>query len=433
MLKVFANDGSEERKSAGVRLAWIKKLGDDLPEKTVYLKGEDYEEDDEDPEESRKAEDEVKDYTPDRDKLLPVKFYTAMRNISPYNKDLLRKAIRTKNSQLLQNAKPERQADYLKHFYDKAEESIELLSATHISLERKGSKRRPPGEEGGTPDAHVPISGKKHGGDDDADEEDKEKIDVFAPVPMRDVFQTAIFGPTGVGKSYWAATTLMHSYNYYYPDNTIFIWTFFEHDKAFDKLENVQYIKIDEELISDPPHASEFENSLCVFDDVESLPLDMRSVVLRFRDQCLATGRKYNLSVIAIAHEIMGGNTSKTSILECENVVLFNKGFTQSITNLLQKKFGMDKATVNFVLNSPTRWVMVKRSYPQVIVTPREIKLVNPSRLSRTDESTDLHASDVEEEDVVKDPGTASGTEEAEEPPAKGFKRKRHGQGHSKD
>jgi hypothetical protein len=48
----------------------------------------------------------------------------------------------------------------------------------------------------------------------------------------------------------------------------------------------------------------------------------------------------------------------------------------EPLIKLMKKKYNMSAADINFVLKSPTRWVMIKRSYPQAIVTPREIKLM---------------------------------------------------------
>ena len=385
MLRIYNDDGKVDDEAAakkrGVRLAWIRKKGDDSdPQKTIYVKGADFVEDDSDTEggESIPAAN-----VPKRDELLPVSFYSSLRNISPYNKDLLRKAIRARNIALLKQSKPPKQESYLENYYQKADTEIAAQEGKHFVLHRPSepSEKRKrthsasaaepvesqevdeaeePGDKGG----EVKV-GKDHGG-----------IDIICPVAIAPAFQTCVFGPTNVGKSYWAATTLMKSYEYYYPKNPIFVWSFFEHDPAYDNLQNVQYIKIDDSLIKDPPSPDEFENSLMVFDDIESLHGELREVVTKFRDQCLACGRKHTIAVIAIAHEIFGGFTTKSSILECGQLVLFNQGFIEPIEKLMRIKFGMSKDAIKFVLSSKTRWVMIGRNFPQVVITPREIKVI---------------------------------------------------------
>lgn len=396
MLRVYKGDGAEtgekKDKRRGQRLAWVKrKGGDEEPLKTIYIKGADFVEDD-DEEEDDEGEEPAEENTPYRDDLLPVSFYTGLRNISPYNKDLLRRAIRAKNAQLLQAAKPARQEPYLANYYQRADEEIALQEAKHFILQRppvpgamhkhKHKRQRTvredapaeagPAEESGTVLIH-PSHDEE--GDESGSEVEVDALEVICPIPIKAPFQLCIYGPTGVGKSYWASYNSMAAYERFYPSNPIFVWSFFQDgDPAFDKRRNVQYVKIDDSLLHDPPQTEEFENSLMVFDDIESLNGDLREVVTKFRDQCLACGRKQNISVIAIAHEIFGGMTSRSSILECEQIVLFNQGVVEPIEKLMRKKYGMPKDVVNFVLNSKTRWVMIKRSFPQAIITPREIK-----------------------------------------------------------
>jgi len=360
MLRLFADDGtvSDEKQSKrrGQRLAWVVEKGDDTePEKTIYIKGTDYVEDDpigdDDPEEI------PEENTPYRDALLPLSFYSSMRNISEFNKDLLRRAIRARNEEMLKAAKPSKQADYLEDYYKKAEREIALQESKHFILHRD------------EPDTRK----RKHG----ESEADVTGIEIIVPVPPKRPFQVCIFGPTNSGKSYWAGSTYMKAYAYYNPSRPIYVCAFGDQeDEAFDDVPNVQYLKIDESILKDPFSTSEFSECLIVFDDIESLAVNLREAVTTFRDQCLAAGRKLGISVIAIAHEIFGGLTSRSSILESEFVVLFNQGMVEPIEKMLKKKYGMSKDIIHFILNSKTRWVMLKRTFPQAIITPREIRCI---------------------------------------------------------
>lgn len=362
MLRLFPGDGDvgdyEHSRTRGQPIAWICKRGPGNPPlQTVFIKGKDFPEDDLPEEQGEPLPDA---HRPTNDELLPVRFFKSLHNISTFNKDLLRKAIREDEPSLLSYAKPSKQSEYLSAFYSKAQEQISTMQGTHFVLHREEKKRKLGHSE--------PESTEEAQMDPD--------LEVLVPVPLKAVFQSCIFGPTGVGKSYWAASTLMRGYEYYNPDNEIVVWSFFEFDPAFEKLSRVTYHPIDDRLIDRPPKVEDFENKLLVFDDVESLPVQLREVVLRFRDQCLATGRKHNVSTIAIAHEIFGGHTTKSTLLECEQVVIFNQGMVEPLIKLMKRKYNMSRADINFVLASPTRWVMIKRSYPQAIVTPREIKIM---------------------------------------------------------
>ncbi len=136
MLRIYDGDGDvpeDVARKRGVRLAWIKNKGSSEPKKTIYIKADDYDEDD-DPEDVSMPV--TSDMAPDRDKLLPASFFTSMRNISPFNRELLKRAIRTKNEELLKSAQPPKQEIYLKDHFDRAAADLKAIEAKHFVLYR---------------------------------------------------------------------------------------------------------------------------------------------------------------------------------------------------------------------------------------------------------------------------------------------------------
>jgi hypothetical protein len=210
------------------------------------------------------------------------------------------------------------------------------------------------------------------------EKEEDDEVDIFMPIPIADTFRIAVFGATGTGKSKWTADNPMRAYSMLHPENKICVWTYFDHDPAFDHIKTVEYKDIDDSIVETPPKTSEFENTLMIFDDIEALPKSVRDVMVKFRDQCLACGRKLGISTISIMHEIHAGHLTKTSITECDEIVIFSQGNgnIKPVKKLLLEKFGLSYRNTMSVIDSPTRWVLVKKSYPKVIMTPREIRAV---------------------------------------------------------
>ena len=79
-----------------------------------------------------------------------------------------------------------------------------------------------------------------------------------------------VAGATGSGKSYWIADYLK-LVNKYQKDREIFIFSDVDYDEAFAPLKNITRITLDASLITEPISPEELENSVCIFDDIDSI------------------------------------------------------------------------------------------------------------------------------------------------------------------
>ena len=89
---------------------------------------------------------------------------------------------------------------------------------------------------------------------------------------MAESSRIGVFGPAGVGKSTWISN-FIKKYLEYYKDNKVYVFSPKLDDPAFKKIKNVHYVKLDDSLIKDPLDVSEFKDSICCFDDIESIYL----------------------------------------------------------------------------------------------------------------------------------------------------------------
>lgn len=153
----------------------------------------------------------------------------------------------------------------------------------------------------------------------------------------------------------------------------IFMFRFAEHDPAYKDIPGVQNVRVDEEFITQPLPYNKLRNSVCVFDDIEALTGAALKTVLALRDQIFKCGRKDNISIISIIHQMLDREATKTTWGESELVTLFPRADTSAVRRLLEYKFFMCKENVDTILSQHTRWVVLKRSHPRCIITPRAV------------------------------------------------------------
>lgn len=267
------------------------------------------------------------------DELLPKTFYTGIRNANAMNILLLRKAIRENKISYLSNNQN------LQSYFQIAQDLLKDLVKKYYSIPRGEGK--------------------------------------IVPIPIQESSRIAVFGPSGVGKSTWISS-FFKKYLEYYPKNEIFVFSPKLNDPAFKDIKKLNYVKINEDIIEFPLDVMEFKNSICCFDDIESIT-DKRinDAVRRFRDQCYEIGRSpSNITTIAVHHVILANEKTKIILNESDQVVLFPKSNFSQIKSLCSRYYGFSKDDLNYIKDVPSRWVVVKRSFPTTIISENAVKVI---------------------------------------------------------
>jgi len=266
----------------------------------------------------------------DKSKLLPKSFF---KSLPPANVQLLKNAINTNRKNII--------GDNLnmQAKYDMAQEELGKLEKKYLEI--------------------PPEFGK------------------IEPIPMQESSRIGVFGPAGVGKSTWISN-FFKKYLEYYKDNKIYIFSPKIDDPAFKKIKNLSYVKLDDSLIKDPLDVSEFKDSICCFDDIESITdKKLNNAVRVFRDQCYEIGRApTNITTIAVHHVILANDRTKIILNESDQVVLFPKSNFSAISNLCKRYYGFTKDQLEYLRDVPSRWAVVKRSYPTTIITENAVKVL---------------------------------------------------------
>lgn len=263
-------------------------------------------------------------------KLLPKSFF---KGLPPANEQLLKTAINTnKKAMIADNLN-------LQAKYDTAQEELKKLTKKYLEL---------PTELG--------------------------KIE---PIPMSESSRIGVFGPSGVGKSTWISN-FIKKYLEYYKDNKVYVFSPKLDDPAFKKIKNLHYVKLDDSLVKDPLDVSEFKDSICLFDDIESITdKKLNNAVRVFRDQCYEVGRApHNITTIAVHHVILANDRTKIILNESDEVVLFPKSNFSAISNLCKRYYGFTKDQLEYLRDVPSRWALIKRSYPTTIISENAIKVL---------------------------------------------------------
>ena len=192
----------------------------------------------------------------------------------------------------------------------------------------------------------------------------------LTPLPNKDIVEKIyISAPSGAGKSTWTGNW-MREYKKMFKDDDIYLFSSIEHDKVLDKHNPIR-ISLDEDLIQDPIHPQEIEDSLTVFDDTDTIrDARLKNSIAGMRDWLLEQGRHFNIRMIITSHLLSNYKMTRRILNEATAVVVFPKSGsgTYQIKRFLQTYCGFDKEQIKKFLNLPSRWVAIYRSYPQYVI-----------------------------------------------------------------
>ena len=173
-----------------------------------------------------------------------------------------------------------------------------------------------------------------------------------------------ICGATGSGKTTWACHFIKEILRRR-PSMKFYVFSQLKEDDVLDLIKPVR-IQLEESLIEEPIPLEKLENSVVLFDDIETIPdKKLKEAVANIRSRCLSEGRHHNISTICTNHQITDYKKTRDMLLECEFITFFpQSGGNNSILRLLQTYIGLSKKQVNRLMSLPSRWVTVYNRAP---------------------------------------------------------------------
>jgi hypothetical protein len=195
-----------------------------------------------------------------------------------------------------------------------------------------------------------------------------------------------ITGKKGCGKSE-LAKFITYLYYKVYPKNRVIIFSGIK-----DLYNDLNYaIKIDLKKVEEEeneksktdfsglPDASEFANSLVLFDDCEHYPDQKVDRMLNQLINVLAqNGRNFNITLVVILHQLNKGFQSSTIIRESDALIVYPSSYDRNTFNTLINHYGLDKDVVNKIYaNKGEKFVLIRNSLPLYMFLGTSQKKIN--------------------------------------------------------
>ena len=187
-----------------------------------------------------------------------------------------------------------------------------------------------------------------------------------------------IAGQTECGKTYYCRKYL-EQLRKVHPDKKIYVFSDVEEDPELDSLKNIVRFELDDELLEKEPVKPEtFADSICVFDDIDSIQNPkLLKYVQSLRDALLRRGRHEDISCIVTSHLLTNYKDTRILLNECNAITIFARsGSTYGIKYLLNKYVGLDKKQIQKIINLPSRWITIYKNYPQYVIYEKGIYIL---------------------------------------------------------
>ena len=195
------------------------------------------------------------------------------------------------------------------------------------------------------------------------------------PNPMTEREILYISGCSGSGKSYFARKYL-EQYKRTFKDNDIYLFSSLPHDESIDSVKPKR-IRIDDSLVSDPLPIESFENSICLFDDIDVISNKaIRNAVYALLNKVLEIGRHLRISCICTMHLPTNGNDTRRILNESHYVIYFPHSAGGKIRYMLETYVGVDKPMMNKFRHMNTRAVCIAKHFPMIYITEHEVALL---------------------------------------------------------
>lgn len=226
------------------------------------------------------------------------------------------------------------------------------------------------------------VKDRKNRGIEISDDSIKLKDGIFCPYPNnspdRGRQTLYIAGCSGAGKSTYTSNFLKH-WRRLNPKKEIIIFSRVQKDKAFtEKRLNIKKIPIDNDLLEFPIEIEkELSNSLVIFDDINTIKdKKLREEVIHIQDDILETGRHSDIDIICTNHKLMDYKATRTLLNESHYVTFFMGNGSYHNKRFLKEYVGVDKKTIERILNLKSRWVTICQQYPMYCMSENEIFLL---------------------------------------------------------
>lgn len=183
-----------------------------------------------------------------------------------------------------------------------------------------------------------------------------------------------IAGPSGSGKSTMAAN-LIKDYLKVHPDAEFYVFsrTDAKQDPALKDIP-INQIKIDESLLDNPIDIEKelSDKSILLFDDCNTIQNDkLKKYIEHLMMDIMEVGRRLGITIVMTNHLVIPNERKYARIClnEMQSMCIFPKsGSSQQISYALKTYFGLTQRQIKYILQLPSRWVMILKQYPMCVI-----------------------------------------------------------------
>lgn len=205
---------------------------------------------------------------------------------------------------------------------------------------------------------------------------DKETKLQICPDTSRERQTIYITGSAGSGKS-WQIKEYLKIYIKLYPKNPIYVFSRKQEDDSFKEIKKqLKYVVLNNSWLKDPILIEDIPNNcICVFDDIDTLPKNLKTQVYNLQSQVLNVGRSKKISCLMVSHDATSGQETKTQIREADSYIIFPRN---NLPRTLLTNYGdLTNQMILKLKALKSRWVCVSRLYPPCVISDHEIIPLN--------------------------------------------------------
>jgi hypothetical protein len=207
----------------------------------------------------------------------------------------------------------------------------------------------------------------------------------YKPTGIEMIEITYIYGPNRSGKTYYAAK-YARLWSEMFENWPIYLFSRRDADKVLDDIPALSRVKIDQDIVDNPLSMTDFEKSLVIFDDVDTISdKKIRVAIQKLRDDIMETGRQKMIYVINTSHLGSNYGPTRTVLNEANSYTLFpRKGNYAHNFRILKDKMGIKPEVIKRIMDKPHGlahqgkwgWITVYKDSPQYVISETGVHLL---------------------------------------------------------
>lgn len=217
---------------------------------------------------------------------------------------------------------------------------------------------------------------------DDSESSTKIELDdegLFELLPNPDPKRREVWyiaGQSGSGKS-WIAKQLALFYHKLFPKRGIYLISKLEKDETLDALKFLKRIPI-QSFVDEYPTLEEFRETMCIFDDYDTLTGDAEKVITKIIDDLAIMGRHECVTILALSHYLTNYKKTRLLLNEATHIVVYPLSTSyHALRYLLKNYIGVDEDDIKRHKKLGSRWLMYAKGFPQFMISQRDAELLH--------------------------------------------------------